>query len=217
MKKTTGILWPFIILVMIMSCSKQIDEIKPVASFYLAGNNFEAGTAIEVENLSIDATSYLWQCGPVIYETNTKEKFMFVINEPGTYTLSLIAYNGAYKSEKTQLVTIVPKPKTTLTLKTVDDSHQSIGFCTIRFYASKADFDAVQNCIYTAQSDASGIYNIENIKPGTYWFDCYYYVTDNWYYINWWTTTESNFKINVLENKENEAVTVLKLHDFSKK
>lgn len=201
------ILWPFLITIT-MACNKQ-EMPDPVASFFIPRQEYEAGEAIEAENLSLNATDYVWECGTKTYSTKTPEKFMFVILEPGNYTLRLTAGNGIKKSVKEQQITITPKPVTIMQIKTLHENGSVFTGCMINIYISQDDFLNSQNVAYTSKTNDNGIFEIKNIKAGTYWFDAFYAIDENNMYLNWYEG--GIYSIEVKEKETNMVNTVLKL------
>lgn len=206
MKKLT-VLWT-IIMVLIMSCNKE-ELPTPVASFHISKLTFEAGEAIEVENLSLNATGFTWECGPKTYITKGTEKFMFVLLEPGTYTLRLTATNGLTESTKEQQIIIIPKPETVLQIKTIFENGNVFPSCIIHLYNTEADFLNSENAVHISKTNDLGIFEIKNIKAGTYWFDAYYMVDNDYTYLNWYQG--GIYSTNVENDKTNSVNVVLKL------
>ncbi|MFI5196482.1 MAG: PKD domain-containing protein [Chitinophagales bacterium] len=78
--------------------------------------DYSAGCAplvVHFTNTSTGATSYYWDLGNTIHSTTTNPSTTYLT--PGTYTVTLTAYNGSSTSTHTMIITVYPMPTVNFT------------------------------------------------------------------------------------------------------
>lgn len=71
-------------------------------------DDMQAPVTIVLNNTSISATSYQWSFEEGAPATSTEENPIVTFNQPGTYTLTLLADNGKRTSTYEQQITVLP-------------------------------------------------------------------------------------------------------------
>jgi PKD repeat protein len=87
----------------------------PTASFTYNPSNICQGSQVQFTNTSQNATSYSWSFPGGNPSTSTQTNPTVTFNTPGTYTISLTAYNGTLSNTYTHSITINPLPNISIT------------------------------------------------------------------------------------------------------
>jgi PKD repeat protein len=82
----------------------------PTASFTYNPSNICQGSQVQFTNTSQNATSYSWSFPGGNPSTSTQTNPTVTFNTPGTYTITLTAYNGTLSNTYTHSITINPLP-----------------------------------------------------------------------------------------------------------
>lgn len=95
------------------SCKKDkdLEKIYPSASFNFTLSQDHAPATVYFENLSLNATSYNWDFGNG--RTSSLFEPQITYNNPGTYNITLTAYNRDGKDTFSQAVEVIYKPSPT--------------------------------------------------------------------------------------------------------
>ncbi|MDI3480071.1 MAG: lysyl endopeptidase, partial [Rikenellaceae bacterium] len=84
----------------------------PSASFTYSPSNICQGSQVQFTNTSQNATSYSWSFPGGNPSTSTQTNPVVTFNTPGTYMITLTAYNGTLSDTYMQSITVNPIPPT---------------------------------------------------------------------------------------------------------
>ena len=90
-----------------------VDDPDPIASFTSSSQQIAAGSSVSFTNTSDNATRFEWTFDGGTPSTSTAENPSVTYNTPGTYNVSLVAFNGSNESDtetKSSHINVVAQP-----------------------------------------------------------------------------------------------------------
>lgn len=135
-------------------------NLQPVAIFN-APNHICPGTCTSFNNLSVNATSYLWTFGGANPSTSTDEDPTNICyNSPGTYSVSLIASNAGGSDTLTlnNFITVYPYPAPQGISQSGDTLFANTGATGYQWYQGGIQIPGATDYYYVASG--SGDYNV---------------------------------------------------------
>jgi len=166
------------------ACNEDNDP--PVISSFAVNDIVDAGYDLQFENLSSNASAYLWDFGDGTQSTQF-EPIKFY-EQGGNYTVTLTAYSQFNRTDKdvsSMVITVLPA--TILDVRVLfNGTNIAVTNCSVRLYTSQQDWANETNLLIEGSTDNTGIIIFYYLDPIRHYIDAYKQdATGNGYYSNW--------------------------------
>ncbi|MCL2098550.1 MAG: hypothetical protein FWH23_07335 [Bacteroidales bacterium] len=151
MKKILVLLFAFLMVVLVCTCSKEQPRALNVDFSYSAVNeNYTAPSAIRITNATVGADYFLWTFeGASPTSSNNKSPGTIHYAYPGSYTISLAAWNNSERKESSQVIQI--------------DAEMTLDFEIV--FTNNDTLPSIVQCINKSSGASSYTWSFEGATP----------------------------------------------------
>jgi hypothetical protein len=153
-----------IVPLIIASCTRD-----PIADFFISRNVVNVGETVFFTNNSVDADYFEWDFGDGIRSSAFDASHFY--NEPGTYYVTLYAYNGRnWVDEATRTLTVLPTTDLLVVVLEFFDEYPVMD-ASVLLYNTLDDWNAENNPLIEGFTDQYGEVLFTNLNEQRYYID----------------------------------------------